>query len=1047
MEYPNLRHVRLSSNDCFVAGDEEQFVRNVNVNVNVKVNNNVDVDVVDPQIDAFVTQQVAQRQHLFDGITDATLLETFRYIFYKFKKGIYVRIVDGAVRIFLPFSNVGFTNEWTQHLKVDPKRFASIIDLLEHIHNETNKCKNKTTPFKHCYIHANLERWYSNNGIFRYENPIAENETNVMQLYDMLTALCATKSVQNTHFFMNRRDFPLMTRSLFEPYYNLYNNFRVPIVSHRYAAYLPILSMCIFDETKASCGKGLGSVSSADFVIPNHNDWQFVADPTSNGLYKHDDVNDVIVERAWPFLERKPVCVFRGSNTGIGYCCETNARLKACVLSASHPDVLNAGITRWNTRLRKLFGNPYLQPVDVSSFNISLSPKLSLVELYSYRYLLVLDGHVSAFRLSDYLRSGSVVFLQDSPYKLWYSDFLQPYIHYIPVKSDLSNLIDQIYWARANDASCIAIVENARAFFNQHLSKEGILSYLAAIVNALPPLRKSRCWDFSNLNIEHIRRIAFTTTENQQPRNFQRHTLSELQSVPSNTLVYSKFGSSPKPGVEFWSSGDLACVLKKGKDQSEMLHIMNSALIGRQVVNNLLENSLNWAFTFGLTQDDDSALFEYIPGQSLEAYIQSDTFNMYTFLQITTQVMLAIQVAQEKYGFVHYDLAPKNIILQPLFEKTKQVTYLLSTGAITLSVSYCIPVIIDYGCSRAIVNDQRVLGVYNSLVSIPGTDVVTYIATCANVIIAKHLDATVFRQLLTFTNFLNAYTDGKVPLFKSARDLRTFTATEKKFACRINLERASALNYHTFNPTSLISYCQQNAILKNFTRQFFVSSDKRPLVNTHYLDGVVGSVINFEKELEEFSRYTRNLLQFNQTTTSQEVCYTYNNLLDQKCRLQNLSNRFSNDPFYNSYYTQLCDAEEECNNAIATLLANTASFDIPLVEDLHIDVGAGVVWPQVIVTPPFDYHTIDSVSFEQLKITLENMIGAVTVEKLLNSDVVYKRVFGHRINECLKNLQSMHRVKSLANGGNTNRFFNIRQNLVLARIIMGFLYKKKQKLA
>ena len=66
-------------------------------------------------------------------------------------------------------------------------------------------------------------------------------------------------------------------------------------------------------------------------------------------------------------------------------------------------------------------------------------------EQRKYKYIINIDGHVKAFRLSMELGSGCVGFTCESEWKLWYSNMLIPYKHYVPVKSDLSDyLIEQI---------------------------------------------------------------------------------------------------------------------------------------------------------------------------------------------------------------------------------------------------------------------------------------------------------------------------------------------------------------------------------------------------------------------------------------------------------------------------------------------------------------------------------------------------------------------------------------------------------------------------
>ena len=85
---------------------------------------------------------------------------------------------------------------------------------------------------------------------------------------------------------------------------------------------------------------------------------------------------------------------------------------------------------------------------------------------------------MNAFRLSLELSMGSVVLLADSKYRIWFRRYLIPYVHFVPVKEDLSNLFDQIKWCKDNDSKCEEISRNAKIFYDTYLSKQGILDYL-----------------------------------------------------------------------------------------------------------------------------------------------------------------------------------------------------------------------------------------------------------------------------------------------------------------------------------------------------------------------------------------------------------------------------------------------------------------------------------------------------------------------------------------------------------------------------------------
>ncbi len=61
---------------------------------------------------------------------------------------------------------------------------------------------------------------------------------------------------------------------------------------------------------------------------------------------------------------------------------------------------------------------------------------------------------------------------------MWFSHLLKPYIHYVPVKSDLSDLIEKIQWCRDNDEKCKEISQEALKFYQTYLSRESILDYM-----------------------------------------------------------------------------------------------------------------------------------------------------------------------------------------------------------------------------------------------------------------------------------------------------------------------------------------------------------------------------------------------------------------------------------------------------------------------------------------------------------------------------------------------------------------------------------------
>ncbi|KAJ7255643.1 glycosyl transferase family 90-domain-containing protein [Mycena rebaudengoi] len=83
-------------------------------------------------------------------------------------------------------------------------------------------------------------------------------------------------------------------------------------------------------------------------------------------------------------------------------------------------------------------------------------------DAYNYKYLLDVDGNTFSGRYLGLLRSGGLVF-KSTAYTEFFAPWLRPYEHYIPVRLDLSDLLEKIQWAIDNDDEAHAIMERGRA--------------------------------------------------------------------------------------------------------------------------------------------------------------------------------------------------------------------------------------------------------------------------------------------------------------------------------------------------------------------------------------------------------------------------------------------------------------------------------------------------------------------------------------------------------------------------------------------------------
>ena len=98
-----------------------------------------------------------------------------------------------------------------------------------------------------------------------------------------------------------------------------------------------------------------------------------------------------------------------------------------------------------------------------------LRKKQSLVEMNRYKYLLSVEGNDVATGLKWMLYSNSVVFMSRPTVATWaMEDLLVPFVHYIPLSTDYSNLLEMVKWANEHDEACQEISQRATEFI-EHL--------------------------------------------------------------------------------------------------------------------------------------------------------------------------------------------------------------------------------------------------------------------------------------------------------------------------------------------------------------------------------------------------------------------------------------------------------------------------------------------------------------------------------------------------------------------------------------------------
>lgn len=777
-----------------------------------------------PQLDKENVFKNLETFTVFDGyknVSAAQVEDTFNYIFHKFKKGIFIKIRDGQLDAFIPFSKAFYINEWSHLIKIDPK-FESLESFFKVHHDLSNRLNKKNYRFDVHKINLDPSFWYANNCILRYENPINEGENNYPQIKSMFLELCASRRVPDIEFFVNRRDFPILTRNATEPYFNIYGD-DVPLKSFKFERYLPILSMCSSDRF-------------ADVAIPTHDDWSRIK--SDEGIFFPPKCKNYSFNFNHVWESKKNLAVFRGSNTGCGYTVENNTRLKLAKLGQQNPQLLDVGITNWNLRIRKNKGSPYLQIPNVGG--LTLVGRLSPEEQSNYKFLIHVDGHVSAFRLSLEMKMGCCILMVESAekWKLWFSDLLEPYVHFVPVKADLTDLLDQLKWCLKNDEKCKKMAQNNLRFYEKFLTRKGVLDNLQ---HTLFTLRDAMYGAKSNLvtidpilfqsEMEHQtllddqKRDQFKLTglfPNNVGRNYGSLKGLEqfiMQSIePDNQITL--FGveietifKSKTTKVTLYQIGAEYIVGKRTIDRMKKVEFIHEAFIGKYVINNLLKFCPNFSFILAYrdepyiqfeqnwndrTTKETTVLREYVEGPTLQNFLR--TCSIKSYLEIILSLNCALIIAQTQCGFVHHDLKPWNIMVNILPEPII-IEYLLRNKngrdlVYKIKTRY-VPIIIDYGKSHVVYKNVH-YGITEPFTVDKNIDFVTLVISTINELVQrfdqKENSNVELGDLLFVTNFLT------VTKVENVHQLKTFLFKTKKFG---NLNMARDIHIDQKNSSSL----------------------------------------------------------------------------------------------------------------------------------------------------------------------------------------------------------------------------------------------------
>jgi hypothetical protein len=219
-----------------------------------------------------------------------------------------------------------------------------------------------------------------------------------------------------------------------------------------------------------------------------------VPDPIFLSRKGYEDTRQMIIKHSIAWDQRIPIAFWRGAtggrltNPALGWC--SLPRVQLCMLGREHPDLIDAGISK----LAQLHVYGIESEGEVRDTGL-MRPYVRDPETLRYKYQIDIDGNTNSWPgLFQKLLTGNPVLKVASPhgYRQWYYDRLEPWRNFVPVASDMSDLVENILWLRSHDDEARRIGEAGKQLADALDYRGEILRAGRTIDEALCHFRRDR---------------------------------------------------------------------------------------------------------------------------------------------------------------------------------------------------------------------------------------------------------------------------------------------------------------------------------------------------------------------------------------------------------------------------------------------------------------------------------------------------------------------------------------------------------------------------
>ncbi|XP_040832833.1 protein O-glucosyltransferase 3 isoform X3 [Ochotona curzoniae] len=109
-----------------------------------------------------------------------------------------------------------------------------------------------------------------------------------------------------------------------------------------------------------------------------------------------------------------------------------------------------------------------------------------------YKYQVNVDGTVAAYRYPYLMLGDSLVLKQDSPYYEHFYMALKPWKHYVPIKRNLSDVLEKVKWAKENDEEAEKIAKAGQLTARELLQPHRLYCYYYSVLQEYAKRQSSK---------------------------------------------------------------------------------------------------------------------------------------------------------------------------------------------------------------------------------------------------------------------------------------------------------------------------------------------------------------------------------------------------------------------------------------------------------------------------------------------------------------------------------------------------------------------------